>query len=582
MDSAAPMTKTAPLTQVFDLDRIKKLCGARAFAKASMIRANEIEGLTEKNGRLAATVRGTLPYSVELWVEGTRKAAWSCTCPQGEDSKFCKHAGAVALTMHGGGRAARAKPAAATPTDVESDPVFALLLGLDQGELAHLVYDAATRDKRTAQRLEALVAASVGKPKVDVKQWRKMITAAFGRPSHFVDYYEAPRWAEGVNGVLQDLRGLLDDGQAEAVVTLAEYAFERADKATQYVDSSDGWFEGISYDIADVHLQACIAARPEPVALARRLVQFDINAELDTFRRAAATYADVLGPDGLAEYRHLVEPAFEALGPREEHSWAGSERFHLTGAMLGLALATDDADEVIRIKSCDLRSPRDYAEIVTALHHVGRTDEAIEWARRGIAMPGRQFQARDLLAQLVELLREAGDPDAAHAARLEGFHQLPSLTTFKELLVETPEESRDLQRAEVLDWLRERAISGDGHAGSSVLVEILLYDGDVDGAWEVANTVGCDQRWWMTLARAREKDHPVDAIPVYQEAVEDLIDMKKSGAYKDAIGLIARLQHLYIAADAADDWTAYLDDVTTRHRQKSSFMAKVRDKGWLA
>jgi len=66
-----------------------------------------------------------------------------------------------------------------------------------------------------------------------------MITAAFGRPSHFVDYYEAPRWAEGVNGVLQDRRGLLDDGQADAVVTLAEYAFERADKATQHVDASE-------------------------------------------------------------------------------------------------------------------------------------------------------------------------------------------------------------------------------------------------------------------------------------------------------------------------------------------------------
>lgn len=576
------MTKPAPLAHVFDLDRIQKLCGVRAFAKASMIRESEIEGLTENDGRLMATVRGTLPYTVELWVEGARKAAWSCTCPQGEDGKLCKHAGAVALTLHGGGRAAWAKPVAPSTTDVESDPVFEFLLGLDQRELAHLVYDAATRDTRTAQRLEALVASSVGKPAVHVKQWRKMITAAFGRPSHFVDYYEAPRWAEGVTEVLQDLRALLDYGQAEAVVTLAEYAFERADKATQHVDSSDGWFESISYDIADIHLQACIQAQPEPVALARRLVEFDVNAELDTFRRAAAAYADVLGPDGLAEYRRLVEPAFEALGPREERAWTSSERFHLTGAMLGLALATDDADEVIRIKSGDLRSPYDYAEIVAALHHVGRTDEAIDWARRGIAMPGRQFQTRELRVQLVELLREAGDPDAAHGVRLEGFHQSPSLTSFKELLAETPEESRDAQRAEALDWLRERAISGDGHAASSLLVEILLYDGDTDGAWDVATTVGCDQRWWMTLARAREKDHPADAIPIYQQAVADLIDKKKSGAYKDAVDLMARVQRLYGAADAAEGWTAYLDAVTTQHRQKSSFIAKVRDKGWLS
>ena len=77
-----------------------------------------------------------------------------------------------------------------------------------------------------------------------------------------------------------------------------------------------------------------------------------------------------------------------------------------------------------------------------------------------------------------------------------------------------------------------------------------------------------------------DKDHPVDAIPIYQRAVADLIDMKKSGAHKDAVDLMARLHRLYVAADDAEGWTAYLDDVTTRHRQKSSFMAKVRERNW--
>lgn len=524
-------------------------------------------------------MRGTLPYAVALWVEGTRKAAWSCTCPQGDDGKFCKHAGAVALTLHGGGRTVWSKPPAPTEADVEQDPVFELLVGLDHRELAHLVYDAATRDQRTAQRLEAKAAARAGQPAVDVKAWRKAITAAFGRPSHYVDYYEAPRWAERVNDVLGDLRGLLDDGHADAVVGLVEYAFERADKATQHVDSSAGWFEGISFDIADIHLRACRAARPDPVALARRLVEFDLHAELDTFRRAAATYAEVLGAEGLAEYRRLVEPAFDALGARSPDDWS-SERFHLTEAMLGLALATNDADEVIRIKSVDLRSPHDYREIVTALHGAGRLDEAIDWARQGLAMPGRQFQTRELRADLVALLRQAGDPAGAHAVRLEGFRRSPSLPGFKELLADTPDEERAGQRAEVLDWLRQRASTTDGVAAGSVLVEILLYEGDVDGAWDAATTVGCDQRWWMTLARAREKDHPADAIPIYQQAIAELIDKKKSTAYADAVDLMARVQRLYAAAGDTDGWTTYLGEITARHRQKRSFMAKIRDKGW--
>lgn len=47
--------------------------------------------------------------------------------------------------------------------------------------------------------------------------------------------------------------------------------------------------------------QACDAARPDSAALARRLVEFELSSELDTFHRAAVRYADVLGEEGIAE-----------------------------------------------------------------------------------------------------------------------------------------------------------------------------------------------------------------------------------------------------------------------------------------
>jgi uncharacterized Zn finger protein len=86
---------SAPLSSVFDLDHIQKLAAVRALARASMIRASDIEDLTETDGRLSAVVRGTMPYAAAIWVEGTKKTRFSCSCPQGEDGKFCKHAAAV-------------------------------------------------------------------------------------------------------------------------------------------------------------------------------------------------------------------------------------------------------------------------------------------------------------------------------------------------------------------------------------------------------------------------------------------------------------------------------------------------------
>lgn len=46
------------------------------------------------------------------------------------------------------------------------------------------------------------------------------------------------------------------------------------------------------------------------------------------------------------------------------------------------------------------------------------------------------------------------------------------------------------------------------------LVDILLFEGVVDDAWDAAGDYGCRAQTWLTLARAREESHPLDAIAV--------------------------------------------------------------------
>ncbi|MBI1758932.1 MAG: hypothetical protein HYR62_06870 [Actinobacteria bacterium] len=49
--------------------------------------------------------------------------------------------------------------------------------------------------------------------------------------------------------------------------------------------------------------------------------------------------------------------------------------------------------------------------------------------------------------------------------------------------------------------------------GHSTLVEILLWEEDVDGAWQAAQHGGCTDHPWLQLARARAEHHPADAVP---------------------------------------------------------------------
>jgi hypothetical protein len=57
----------------------------------------------------------------------------------------------------------------------------------------------------------------------------------------------------------------------------------------------------------ELHLAACGAAPPDPVALADRLVSARLNTGWDVFTDGPAKYADVLGPAGLARCAELLE-----------------------------------------------------------------------------------------------------------------------------------------------------------------------------------------------------------------------------------------------------------------------------------
>ena len=61
---------------------------------------------------------------------------------------------------------------------------------------------------------------------------------------------------------------------------------------------------------------------------------------------------------------------------------------------------------------------------------------------------------------------------------------------------------------------------------AAALVDILLFEGLVDGAWDVADDYGCRAQTWLTLVR--EESHPLDSIAVYESAALAIIVRKKA------------------------------------------------------
>jgi hypothetical protein len=217
-------------------------------------------------------------------------------------------------------------------------------------------------------------------------------------------YREAAGWARDVDEIVKSVGDLIETHPAQAIALL-EHAYGQANAAIQWIDDSDGYLTTIAADIGEFHLAACEAARPDPAELARRLVDLELTAELDAFHRAAATYAGVLGAVGLAEYRRLIEPDWDRSTADGDRSSSGN--FGIREAMIGVALASGDPDELIRVRGRSLQLPDDYLEIINMLTAAGRTAEAIEWGRRDlVAMADRTWQTPPLREMVAGLLRE--------------------------------------------------------------------------------------------------------------------------------------------------------------------------------
>lgn len=570
---------TTRVASFFSESKITRIVGQRTLWRAQMIQREAIENVEASDDRVTATVRGSLPYRTELWVDEKLRPNYSCTCPQGDDGKFCKHCAALALTLHENSNSPIVGAPQKDPQSSPAPEIVNYVESLSREELVNIVLDASTRDGVTAQRIVLQKSTGTLRATLDVKLWRSQITAAFGPKSRFIDYRAAPHWAQNILGLIEELRDAIDDGSAGDAIGLLEHAFTRTERAMQHIDDSDGWITMIAGDIGDAHLRACQRARPAPKGLARRLVGFELDYDLDTFRGAAEPYAEVLGDEGIKEYRRLIKEAQARVDVDTTGGWS-SPMFRIRHACIGIALATGDIEELITQLTTEPMLPTDCLVIVNALMAADRVTEAIEWAHRGLNAPKSLEQhRRELRDRLVGILIDRGDLDEARAVLLQGFQSSPSPESLRRYLAACTDHQRAAERRALLEWLEQRAATEHpAPQSANDLTRILLAEGEIDAAYDAASRFGCGIDLRHTLARAIEKSRPREAIALHQLEIDELIDRKKRQDYQSAAALLERVRRLYEACDAEAEWTTYVGAVAAIHKAKSSFIAILRQR----
>lgn len=548
----------------FAADELRASAGDTVFARGEAYHRNgRVEILSLEPDRVLALVTGSQDYRTQISGAGTHIDG-ECSCPAYDNWGFCKHMVATALTVN------------AMELDGETEGAGALarirehLMGSSVEALAGMILKLAEHDAALFRRLDMAAALANEDSETLKPRLRKAIDSAT-KTGRNIDYWQVADWAAGVDQTLDAIADLAPAGHAGLARELADHAIGRIEQAIEEIDDSDGHCGELLVRTRNIHLSACQTAKPDPVALARDLFTREMEEDWDTFYGAVALYADVLGKDGLTEYRRLASQAWEKLPPRiaggrlrDEFS---SDYDRLTRMLDFFAEREDDPEARIALRAKDLSSPWHYLQLAEFCLAAGREEEGLRRAEEGLWVFEDGRPDERLVLFTVDLLLKAGrDQDAStHLWRV--FERMPNLDTYRRLRKLDGPPARDRAMA----FLKTQT-PADGQARwyspTDLLVRVLLEEKMIDAAWAAVRERGAAQELKLDLARASDATHAGEALKVYAERAEKLARLGGNEAYREAAQLIAHMATLRSAAAQ----TAYVTDIKERFRRKRNFM----------
>ncbi len=569
------------LSDILDEDLLLNLAGDRFFERGvHYFEGGRVYSLAQYDEHIAAEVQGRETYQVHLWLQDNDLMS-RCTCPMGEDGWFCKHCVAVGLAWIAEPPPYRPEADAPARGDTTMEDVRDYLARQERETLVRLIIEKAMEDAHWREQL-LLKAAAHHAGGVDINTFRRALRNAIAI-GDFVDYYAAGGYADEVQSAIDGLEDLLDAGYASDVVELSEEAIVLLEDAIGSVDDSDGYLTPIIDQVQDLHYHACEVARPNPHALAERLFHIELESGFGFFYNALASYADILGEEGQETYRQLVNAEWEklpAIGPEEYRSF-DYRRSKLNRMKEALVAATGNREELAAAIAKDLSEPSRYLQIAKLYQNAGETETAIAWAERGLdAFKGSYFTGQ-LGEFLIAAYEEQGRFDDALALVWEDFSRSPSLHLYQKLKQQV-EKAHDWSQWREKALARVREVPHHSYppsypgtfrqAGHSLLVEIFLWEGNVEQAWQEAKAGGCSQNQWMKLADIRAAEHPEDALGVYQPAIEPLIEQTNNEAYRQAIHLLIKVKDLMARLDREAEFDDFLAKLSTTYKRKRNFI----------
>jgi uncharacterized Zn finger protein len=561
----------------FDVQVLRALAGDTVFTRGRSYRDNgKVEIVAIGADRVVARVAGTEVYRATM--QGSAKRfAGERSCPAFRDFGFCKHLVATALAAND------LSPDAADQITSRRARLSNYLRGQGMEALVERLMALADRDPALLADLELACAAAGDDDNAILARFRGAIADAVS-VGDYVEYAEAGGWTAGITAVLDRIDGLVTGGKAALALPLLDDFFDEMEEALGAVDDSDGHGGDLIARASEIHLRACLAAKPDPVALAGALYAREVDSDWDFFHGASSTYADVLGKEGLAEYRRLADEAWKKIKPLDARRRGDGDddryglRFRLSSILDSFAERDGDLDARIAVRRKDLSTAYDYLEIARLCREQGRDAEALKWTEEGLwqfedAPDGR------LVLFAGNIYMRIGRRSDAEKVLWREFERSPSLDFYKPMKVALEKAAEVKDRA--VRVLTERLGKPSREALRSalpaeVLVQILSYEECFDEAWQVLERHKVGNHVRMRLAEATQNSHPAHAWKAFAGHVETVVSCGGRDNYKEACRYIERIGRLRAVLGEQAAHAAWANELVLRHKAKRTFVELLR------
>jgi uncharacterized Zn finger protein len=576
------MEKPGGLEKIVTPALIRRLAGEPYYERGlDYFENGNVASLHQDGTRIHGVVEGTDDYDVVLSAKG-KTLDYRCSCPLGCDGEFCKHCVAVGLAWLEQNAERQRDQNKGASTKITREDIAKALQQEDKETLVGWIIRWAEEDEAFQRKVVRAAARRFDSSGL-IAQTKQALENAL-RVRRFVEYRDMRAYAAGVQAVLDEIEDLLDQGQAAAVIELAEFGLGRFSAAVEKVDDSGGYMSELRERMRELHLAACTAAPPDPVVLGEKLFLLEWKSEWDEWHHSPERYAHALRAEGLAALRKKADAEWAKLPPVTEgdNRFTGGHSSRLTRIMESLARQSGDVEAMVAVVARDLSMNYAYLQIAELYREAGKHDKAMDWAQRGAAREDGPHSSTLRLFVAEEHQRRGFHADALRIVWV-GFRQQPSLDSYRTLekfarAAEEWDEWREqawaLMRRRPAEAVAKRYRVDDG----SLAVEILLYEERVEDAWQAARSAGCGNDLWLALASRREVEHPEDAAGVYLLQADRAIANAPKNRYNAGVALLEKAAALLRSRGRSAEFHEHMQGLLMKYKLKKNLIKLVSER----